>query len=147
MSLPRVVTRHRARRLAVVPVVGVAVVALAGCDRPTPSVSLQAGRTYVTTSATNYLRGGTVTRHAPPVPRIAVVPGGVISVDVASSVASRGYYLSVGGQRITDTITKDHYRLEVGNTNGQAQLVLFQAPRSGSTDASGSWVFNLTVAP
>ncbi|MGF7238427.1 MAG: hypothetical protein ACQSGP_26210 [Frankia sp.] len=147
MSLPRVFTRFPARRLAAVPVVGVAVVALAACDRPTPSVSLQSGKTYVTTSATQYVRGGQVTKHSPPIPRITVVPGGIIAVDVAPSVASHGYYLSVGGQRITDTIKKDHYRLEVGNTNGQAQIVLFQAPKSGSTNASGSWVFNLTVAP
>lgn len=147
MSLPRVFARFPARRLVAVPVVGVAAVALASCDRPTPAVSLQSGKTYVTTSATQYQRGGTVAKHAPQVPRITVVPGGTISVDVASSVARQGYYLSVGGQRISDTIKKDHYRLEVGNTAGQAQLVLFQVPRSGSQNASGSWVFNLTVAP
>lgn len=128
--------------------IGAVAVVVAGCDKPTPSVGIQSGRTWVHTSATQYeFDGGKVAKRSPSVPSITVVPGGTVNVDVSHSIAKRGYYLSVGGQRITDTITSDHYRLPVANTNGQAQIVLFQAPKKGSTSASGSWVFNLKVAP
>jgi hypothetical protein len=147
VSLPRLSLRLSARRLLAVPLAGLVVVALGACDRPTPSITLQSGKTSVSTSATQYSRGGAAIKRTPAIPALTVAPGGAIGIDVADSVASHGYYLSVGGQRITDTIKTNHYRLDVGTSSGQAQLVIFQAPRAGSTAASGSWVFNLRVSP
>ncbi|WP_242605460.1 YgdI/YgdR family lipoprotein [Frankia sp. Cppng1_Ct_nod] len=148
MSVSRLIPRARWRRLAALPVLGALVLVLAGCDRPTPLVTIQSGRNFVQAHAAQYDRDGAVIKDAgyqPPVLR--AVPGDSVNIDVPKSVADNGYFLASNDTRISDIITVQHYRLTVPDGRGQVNLTIFQAPHGGSNGASGSWPFRLVVQP
>jgi hypothetical protein len=107
---------------------------------------MQSGSNFVKTDAARYQRDGALVtaRLTPPV--LHAKPGETINIDVPSSVAEHGYFLSENNQRITDVIKIRHYRLHVATTEGQASLVVFQAPTGGSAQASGSWPFTINVS-
>jgi hypothetical protein len=141
---------HRARRVPIRRLAPVSVLALGlvltACRQPTPLVTMQSGGAFVTTDAAQYQRDGAIvtTRLTPPV--LHAKPGETINIDVPSSVAERGYFLSENNRRITDVIKVRHYRLNVATTEGKAGLVVFQAPTGGSSQASGSWPFTIDVS-
>ncbi|WP_322754293.1 MULTISPECIES: hypothetical protein [unclassified Frankia] len=153
MSVSRLLSRIRWQRLAVLPVLGALVGVLAGCDQPTPLVTMQAGRSFVQAQAASYDRDGTVVKGAgDQIPALHAAPGEIINIDVPKSVADRGYFLtSVDAQsnevQISDTIKDQHYHLTTPGRAGELPLTIFQVPRSDSGPASGSWKFRLVVQP
>ncbi len=121
---------------------------LAGCNRPTPLVTLQSGDNFVQAHAAQYDRASAVIKDAGyQAPVLHAVPGSTVNIDVAKSVADRGYFLASNDTRISEIITKQHYRLTVPDGRGEVNLTIFQAPHAGSDQASGSWPFRLIVQP
>jgi hypothetical protein len=136
------------RLAAILSAVVVTGLALAGCDRPTPLVTMESGGDFVQTNAAQYLRNGTVIQRTVSPPHLTAKPGGSLNIDVPSSVADRGYFLSANNQRLTDTITSTHYRYPLPNVQGTVNLVVFAAPTDPkSTTASGSWPFVVSIRP
>jgi hypothetical protein len=135
---------------AVLPVLvaGAAAGALAGCEKPTPLVTMQAGATFVKTDAAQYLRNGTiVTDSSFSAPTLRATPGERLNIDVPKSVASHGFFVTYENQRISEVITAQHYGFTVPNAIGSGELTIFQAPTTGSTNATGSWPFRLVIQP
>ncbi|WP_239331463.1 hypothetical protein [Frankia sp. CiP3] len=148
MSVSRLLPRIRWQRLIVLPVLGALVGVLAGCNQPTPLVTLQAGRNFVQAHAAQYDRDGRVIKDAGyQLPVLHAAPGETINIDVPKSVASHGYFLASNDARISNTITDQHYRLTVPEGQGEASLTIFQAPSGSSSQASGSWPFRLVIHP
>ncbi|WP_261556550.1 hypothetical protein [Frankia tisae] len=120
----------------------------AGCDRPTPLVTMESGGDFVKTNAAQYLRDGAVVERSVSPPRLSARPGSSLNIDVPTSVADRGYFLSVNNARITETITDTHYRYLLPNVQATVNLVVFAAPTGAkSTTASGSWPFVVSIRP
>ncbi|KJE22220.1 hypothetical protein FF36_03483 [Frankia torreyi] len=148
----RTSTRSRRRpfpRLAAITAAIVAVgLGVAGCDRPTPLVTMESGGDFVKTNAAQYLRDGALIQQTVSPPHLDARPGGSLNIDVPTSVADRGYFLSVNNQRITETISDTHYRYLLPNVQGTVNLVVFAAPTDPkSTTASGSWPFVVSIKP
>ncbi len=135
------------------PVLGALVGILAGCDQPTPLVTLQAGRHFVQAHAAEYDRDGTEVKDADyQIPVLHAAPGETINIDVPKSVADRGYFLTStdaqsNDRPISDTIKDQHYRLTAPGQAVELPLTIFQVPRTDSGPASGSWKFRLVVQP
>ncbi|WP_163553368.1 hypothetical protein [Candidatus Frankia alpina] len=121
---------------------------VASCDRPTPLVTMESGGDFVKTNAAQYLRDGALIERSVSAPQLDARPGSSLNIDVPTSVADRGYFLSVNNQRITETITDTHYRYLLPNVQGTVNLVVFAAPTgTKSTTASGSWPFVVSIKP
>ncbi|WP_131764705.1 hypothetical protein [Candidatus Protofrankia californiensis] len=148
MSVSRLLFRTRRRRPVVLCLLGALVVVLTGCDRPTPLVTLQSGGNFVKAHAAQYDHDGAVIRDAGyQAPVLHAVPGSTVNIDVAKSIADKGYFLASNDTRISELITEEHYRLTVPDGRGEVNLTIFQAPHAGSDQASGSWPFRLVVQP
>ncbi|MCM3923987.1 hypothetical protein ND748_20230 [Frankia sp. AiPs1] len=97
----RTSTRSRRRpfpRLAATTAVAAAVavgLGITGCNRPTPLVTMESGGDFVTTNAAQYLRDGALIQRTGSPPHLDARPGGSLNIDVPTSVADRGYFLSV----------------------------------------------------
>ncbi|EIV95205.1 hypothetical protein [Frankia sp. QA3] len=136
------------RLAAIIAAVAAVGLGVAGCDRPTPLVTMESGGDFVKTNAAQYLRDGALIERSVSPPHLAARPGGSLNIDVPTSVADRGYFLSVNNERITETITDTHYRYLLPNVQGTVNLVVFAAPTDAkSTTASGSWPFVVSIKP
>ncbi|KLL10066.1 hypothetical protein [Protofrankia coriariae] len=148
MSASRLLFRTRRRRPVVLGLLGALILVITGCDKPTPLVTLQSGGNFVQAHAAQYDRDGTVIKKGGyQAPVLHAAPGSVVNIDVAQSIADKGYFLASNDTRITDIITEPHYRLSVPDGRGEVNLTVFQAPHAGSEQASGSWPFRLVVQP
>ncbi len=86
------------RRLLAAASVGIALVGLTGCQQPTPIVTLQSGRTVVTSEAQTWCFGGKPNascrdqRASIPAVQMRATPGQLVSIDVSKQVAERGWF-------------------------------------------------------
>lgn len=106
---------------------------------------MQSGGNFVQTNAAQYQRDGVIVENPVSPPRLEAEPGSSVNVDVPTSVADRGYFLSANSERISEVINDTHYRLRLPNVTGKVNVVVFQAPTKGSDIASGSWPFQIVI--
>jgi hypothetical protein len=121
-------------------------VALVGCTKQTPAVTVQAGGRSLRSFAVNYqLDGKTVTNRAG-AKVLNVRPGDNVNISVDKQTAEAGWVVLLGGQKISPVLTHDTHHfsfLAPGFSGGsEAPLAIFQQPPAGGP-AAGSWVFTL----
>ncbi len=133
--------RPRAAALLCLPV---ALVLLAGCEKPTPEVTVQGGGTSLRTEPLRYnLDGKTVeNRNGPKV--LAVRPGQTVNISVDKKVADAGWLVLLGNKITRIDRGQHHYAFPAPDfaNEPEVSLVVFQQPPSGG-DATGSWIFTL----
>lgn len=134
--------RRRSLLLALV----VGLLALVGCTRQTPAVTVQSGGTTLRSFAVNYqLDGKTVTSRAG-AKVLRVRAGDNVNIDVDRQTAKAGWVVLLGGQKISPVLSGDTHHfafLAPGFSGGaEAPLAIFQQPPDGGP-AAGSWVFTL----
>ena len=128
--------------LAVLVAVGV----LAGCQQPTPGVTLQSGSRVVRSSATVYVRDGRQVTGSRAVKALAVHPGALVNIDVDRSLSKKGWsvHITTGtdtGSTLNSAVFRgqQHFSFSVGSANTD---VVISEQGSGSTPA-GLWAFTL----
>lgn len=124
----------------------VAAGALAGCQRPTPGVTLQSGSRVVRSSATVYVRDGKQETGSRAVKALAVHPGALVNIDVDRSLANKGWSVHITtGSDSSATLNsavfhgQQHFSFSVGSANTD---VVISEQGTGSTPA-GLWAFTL----
>jgi hypothetical protein len=132
--------------IAAIPLTVAGLVSLAGCTRPTPAVTIQAGATTLRSEAVNYQQDGkTITNNAG-AKVLTVRPGDHVNISVDKKTATAGWVVLLGGQKISPVLNNDqhHFAFQVPGFSGgsDAALAIFQQPPNGGP-AAGSWVFTL----
>lgn len=123
----------------------IVVAVLAGCQKPTPGVSLQSGSRVVRASATVYERGGKQITLSRGVKVLKVHPGDRVNIDVDKSVASKGWSLTVtSGTSKNDTVTTpvlhlQHFSFDAGSAASDVVI----AQKGTGSSPSGLWAFTL----
>lgn len=136
------------RRLRILVAAGAVLVlgALAGCQKPTPAVTLQSGSRAVRATATVYVRGGKQITASHGVKVLKVHPGDHVNIDVDKSIASKGWSATItSGTSKSDTVTTpvlhlQHFSFDAGSA---ASDVVIAQKGSGSSP-SGLWAFTLS---
>src|ERR1700712_4418167 len=115
-------------------VLGLAVAALAlvGCTKPTPAVTVQSGDTSLRSEAENYqLDGRTVTNRAG-AKVLTVRPGDNVNLSVDKHTEYAGWVGLLGGQKISPLLTHDQHTFSFQapgfNGGSDASLAIFQQP-------------------
>ena len=137
---------QRRRLLQVTPFVIAALLVLAGCQQPTPGVTLQSGSRVVRDDATAYLRDGKEVRGSGAVKVLTVRAGASVGIDVDRSIADRGWSVHITA-RTSDRSTLDspllkgqhHFTFDVGST--ATDVVVSQVGADGSPQ--GLWAFTI----
>jgi hypothetical protein len=124
----------------------VAALALVGCTKPTPAVTVQSGGVSLRSEAVNYqLDGKTVTNRGG-VKVLTVRPGDRVNISVDRETANAGWVVLLAGQKISPLLTDDQHTFSFqapGFAGGSdASLAIFQQPPNGGP-AAGSWIFTL----
>jgi hypothetical protein len=119
---------------------------LAGCQQPTPGVTLQSGSRVVRSSATVYVRDGKQVNGSRAVKSLAVHPGALVNIDVDRSLSKKGWSVHITtGADSTSTLNsavfrgKQHFSFSVGSENTD---VVISEQGTGSTPG-GLWAFTL----
>lgn len=133
--------RPRAAALLCLPV---ALVGLAGCQKPPPEVTIQGGGTSLRSEPLRYnLDGSTFeNRKGPKV--LAVRAGDTVNISVDKKVADAGWLVLVNDKITRVSRGKPHYAFPAPDFANapDASLVVFEQPPNGG-DATGSWIFTL----
>lgn len=151
----------RTRLIAFASVTTLAVLALTGCEKPAPGVSVVSGTTSAYRAAlcwsfdgeplsaqscaqdlvTKAIDGGAA-------PRIPVVPGATIGISVDPAVAEAGWYPVIGTQKLTEqALTSTYYRFTYPDLQAvPADGVPLQVVASEGNSTIGLWVFALVPA-
>ncbi len=149
------------RRALAVPVALVGVLALSGCEKPAPGVTVVSGTDSAHRAALCWSFDGeplsaqtcaqdvvTQALEGADVARIPVIPGNVIGISVDPVVADAGWFPVIGSQRLTQQpITSTYYRFtypdlqEVPADGVSLQVV------AGNDGTRGLWVFQLIPSP
>lgn len=119
--------------------VTVAVAVLAGCDKPTPQVTVQSGNKVVTTEARRYQRDGKVQTFQRSVPSLPVHEGDRVAIDVPASLAENGWIVAVDGTQLTP-IEKGHFASVTITSLGAIGVAELRVERVGSRTANGGFV-------
>ncbi len=138
------------RPAALVLVLG-AVLPLAACERPTPSVSVASGGAFVRSEALCWIEGGAPGEQSCSAERanlgeLAVGSGDAILIDVDPEVGEVGWIPAVNGQAIVPEPLRDtHYRfaLTPDQLRTRPELQIYALERVGAP-ARGLWGFRLT---
>lgn len=143
-----------ARRIIAILAIAGAVLGLAACDKPTPTVTAQSGATALNIHPSTYCYDGkNCKQHKPDVPTLTVAPNSSILLDVPRQLVGRGWAvqaLNLGGTTTlasSGRITNSHsYRLAPGVNNGNPFIV--QVLQLDGTKADGStWSFVVELSP
>jgi hypothetical protein len=144
-----------ARRLLAASVAGVAVLALAGCQRPAPIVTVVSGTSSTWKEADAYcfpgqsVQQGNCARRDSHVAKLEVVPGQRVGVDVSRPVQERGWLVelsSPGNQPQSSDVQKSHYfSFTAPNTGPQGLRLTVKAvdPKDPAGTQTGQWSFEL----
>jgi hypothetical protein len=138
---------------------------LAGCDQPTPSVTVFSGthsdhREAICWSADaekafdesdcSITLQSTEDFNERLLDKVAIIPtspGDTVGISVDTAVADNGWQVSINGRSLTrDPVTEKYFRFTMPARplrNGDAQL-LVQALTSDGTAVRGSWIFGLS---
>lgn len=135
---------RRLRTGAALAVAGGAILTISGCEKPTPLVTVQSGRTYVSSEAVLYVRDGQTVTQNQTQQTLYTRDGATVQVSVAKDIADRGWLVRQGDNVIVST-THDHAATFVasGLTSTPVVLSLLTAPTDSGPRASGLWVFKL----
>ncbi len=127
------------------PVIG-GMLILAGCQQPTPGVTLQSGSRVVRDDATAYIRGGKELRGAGAVKVLTVRAGASVGIDVDRSIADHGWSVHITTRASTQTTLDSptlsgqrHFSFNVGSTT--TDVVVSQLGADGSPQ--GLWAFTI----
>lgn len=134
-----------------------AVLALSGCEQPTPGVTVWSGRASEHTEATCWSDDPAATVDATACasaatqgdpPRIEVTPGATVGISVDPEVADKGWFPTIGDSRLTvNPVTSTYYRFALSEQNLGSDLELrVLALGDTSKTVRGLWVFELTRA-
>lgn len=144
---------------------GVLLLALTGCDKPNPGVSVWSGTTSEHTQALCWSADATQSveaagcasdvitkaREGGEIPEIAVVPGDTIGISVDPTVADNGWIPQVGSEPLATTpITSTYFRFTFPDLQSvPAEGLELQVLASGESvnDLRGLWVYKLVPAP
>lgn len=133
--------RPRAAALLCLPA---ALVLVAGCTKPPPSVTIQGGGTSLRSEPLRYnLDGKTVEdRSGPKV--LAVSSGETVNISVDKKTADAGWLVLVNDKITRIDRGNHHYSFPVPEfaNSPETSLVVFEQPPAGG-DATGSWIFTL----
>jgi hypothetical protein len=125
----------------------IGLLSLAGCQQPTPSVTIQSGSRSVHDVATAYLRGGKQVRGSTSAKVLRVRPGALVGIDVDGALADHGWSVHIttlaakGTSNTLDSPTlkgQHHFSFNVGN--GTTQIVISE---DGAAAPQGLWFFTL----
>lgn len=125
-----------------------ATLVLAGCDKPTPRVTVQSGTTVVTTEASRYQRGGKVQTFSRSVPSLPVHEGDRVAIDVPAGLAHDGWIVVVDATQLTP-IESGHFASVTITSLGKVGVSELRIERVGRRTAnggfasSGEWVVQL----
>jgi hypothetical protein len=119
---------------------------LAGCQKPTPGVTLQSGKRVVRADATAYVRDGKQIRSDGAVKVLLAYPGSRVGIDVDGSIAEKNWSVHITS-RGSGATTFDspnlsgsyHYYFEVGSET--TDVVVSQIGADGSP--TGLWAFSV----
>jgi hypothetical protein len=144
----------RARAAALAGALTLAVVGLAGCEKPTPGVTVWSGTSSerVQAQCWAFSSGGTVDattclQGAAHVPSLAVGPQQTVGISVDPVVAAGGWYPTIGTQRLTASpVTSTYYRFALGESDLQQSLDLRVLALSGGQQVRGVWQVTLKRA-
>ena len=119
----------RARRTAATTTALFATLALAGCEKPTPFLTVYSSGTAADTKASSWCfevgEESTCREDDVPVPRVPVNSDGRIAVNVSHEVAERGWYLAAGGEpEPTPEQLQQRVQFEDYSTTGVPQQLL-----------------------
>ena len=142
-------------------VAGVAVLALAGCTKPTPEVTVWSGTSSVVRPATCWAPDTTVTQavrdciaHATSqptdsIPTLEVTPGDVVGINVDEPLVEATWLPSVGGQALSQgPIDESYFRFTYPNveTPPEGFLLAVTARGTAADQDRGLWLFRLVPA-
>lgn len=105
----------RARPLAHAALAALALTALAGCQKPTPGVTVSSGSGSDHVEATVYCRDGQTVKkqdcvqHLDRVALVKVKAGDAVGIDVDSALAKHGWILYDTGQNARSAVQDTHY--------------------------------------
>jgi hypothetical protein len=124
-------------------------VALVGCTKPTPAVTIQSGGTSLRSEAVNYQLDGKTVTNRTGAKVLTVRPGDRVNISVDKQTANAGWVVLLGGQKISPLLMHDQHTFSFQapgfNGGSDAPLAVFQQPPNGGP-AAGSWVFTLREA-
>jgi hypothetical protein len=122
------------------------VAVVAGCQQPTPGVTLQSGSRVVREAATLYVRDGRQVPGSRAVKVLTVRPGAVVGIDVDRSLADKGWavHISTGTSNATTLNSpvlkgQHHFSFDVGNS--ATDVVVSEQGVGGAP--GGLWAFTL----
>src|SRR3712207_2544714 len=129
-----------ARRIvATVPAL-IALVAVTGCEKPTPLVTVGSGGSTVHREATVYcgegenLQQDNCTRSTEEVAQVEVTLGDPVAVDVDGDLVESGWYIAVGENR-TQTLKEHYFRFTPGSGDfGQQGQIELQIRKVGADE-------------
>jgi hypothetical protein len=146
-------TRHRA---AVAGAVVLGAIALTGCEKPTPLVTLVSGSTSVNSEAVCHAEGKKLVDLSQCLDRpareaIDVTAGNSFSVGVDKEIADKGWYLYINGRPFNDEPIKKTFlsSAELTLPSGIAKdaqpflIQIIQGPNAEQTGAKGVWSFEV----
>lgn len=131
--------------------------ALTGCTKPTPGVSVFSGSGSVHTEAICWAAesdslsptecaADLIQNATGKAPRISVIPGDTIGISVDTVVAESGWTPLINGQRLVETpLTQNYYRFQYPSLNeipADGLELVIQAGQN--TKTRGVWVVKLT---
>jgi hypothetical protein len=127
--------------------------AVSGCQRPLPEVTVTAGAKSVSAQPTRYCYAGQSaeknncrgTNQA--TNEIKVAATSAISIDVPPSVAKNGWYVVINNQRNQEPLHRHYIRVPLDASGLQKGRLDFQVFEAGRTqqDFKGAWAFTLVV--
>lgn len=137
-----------------------AVLVLAGCTQPTPSVTIVSGSASVERPATCWSESPTVAasvtscitdataklQAGSQIPTLTVIPGDVIGINVDPEIAEAGWRPSIGGQALVQTpLTSTYYRFTFPENLPAAPdgFVLSVLANDAAAGDRGIWLFRL----
>ena len=96
-------------------VLALAVLALAGCEKPTPGVTISAGSASAHIESTTFCRDGQTpakkncVEHLTRLGVINVKQGQLVGIDVDNAIAKHGWVVVDVGQKLTSGVQHEHY--------------------------------------
>jgi len=140
------------------PVLALASLALVGCDKPAPGISVTSGTTTEYRQALCWSFDGsalsaencaqdlvTTAVDGGQAARIPVIPGATIGISVDPVVADAGWYPVIGTQKLTEQpLTTTYYRFTYPDLQEvPADGIALQVVAANGADTIGLWVFSL----
>jgi hypothetical protein len=139
-----------------------AVVALTGCERPAPIVTVVSGSTSEWKEADVFCfegqspEAGDCAQRSTETPRIPVTPGERVGVDVGKEVRERGWFVALSGpagqgeaQESDVQVDQAYFSFTAPNVGPDGlRLTVRTLPEENARgEASGEWTFDLVPRP